>query len=130
MPQQIRIDGAAKPTWPPAPAESTADLTAGDAALPAPDASAFEPDSGVAEDRGDVHWPDQPPPVAAKVAKDRDDSDTTRSGRRGHGRAAHVEHIEHAHRQMRGRPTAQTPDLTSRIKSVAALFSPSQEHMH
>jgi peptidoglycan-N-acetylglucosamine deacetylase len=129
MPEQIKIDGAAKPTWPP---ESTADLTAGDAALPAPDASSFEPDSGVAEDRGDVHWPDQPP-ITAKVANDRDDSDTKRSGRRGHGRAAHVEHvehIEHAHRQMRGRPTAQTPDLTSRIKSVAALFSPAQEHTH
>jgi peptidoglycan/xylan/chitin deacetylase (PgdA/CDA1 family) len=140
-PGEIKIVTTAQPTWPAAPPESTADLTVGDAALPAPDASAFEPESGVAEDRvGEVHWPDQPAIAASLKAASADDA-MTGSSRHSHsvGRGAsraqvaheqHAEPAERTRRPMRGRPTAQTSDLTSRIRSAAAWFSPAQEHVH
>ncbi|HEX4408377.1 MAG TPA: polysaccharide deacetylase family protein [Xanthobacteraceae bacterium] len=126
VPGELEIDAAAQPTWPAAPAESTADLTARDIALPAPDPSAFVPESGVVEDRGsDVHWPDQPAVAASLKAADADDEAKGSSQHgRYHGRARAEQHAEHTRRPMRGRPTAQAPDLSSRIKSVAALFSP------
>ena len=67
VPEELNIEGAAlPPAWPPALPQRADNFTPDDVALPAPDASAFEPDSGVSEDNADVHWPAQPeavPPV-------------------------------------------------------------------
>ena len=64
VPEELNIDGGAlPPAWPPALPQRADNFTPDDVALPAPDASAFEPDSGVSEDNADVHWPAQPEAV-------------------------------------------------------------------
>jgi peptidoglycan/xylan/chitin deacetylase (PgdA/CDA1 family) len=98
-PAQLNIgDGidnsAAQPSWP----ETTASISGDKALLPAPDPSAFEPDSGVADGNGEVQWPEQPKlsaaPVAPAVPKFRGRRVATRAPQRttevggsaGHGR--------------------------------------------
>lgn len=124
--QQLTIGGrtaAGQPAWPQAPAESTADLTPGDVVLPAPDASDFEPESGVADNGNDVRWPDQP----AKTAVD---SERAEQGKARETRQASARHeparLAHSHRQARQRVQAQSTDVMSRIKAFATLFSPTE----
>ncbi len=115
--------GSAQPAWPQAPAESTADLTPGDVVLPAPDASDFEPESGVADSGSDVRWPDQPAKIAVNVEPE--DEPKTRDSRHAsrHHEAAHV---AHSRRQARQRAEAQPTNVMSRIKAFATLFSPTE----
>jgi peptidoglycan/xylan/chitin deacetylase (PgdA/CDA1 family) len=117
--------GPRQTAWPSAPPELTADIAPGDVVLPAPDASDFEPESGVTEASNDVKWPDQPAMIAtdserSERGKARGDTEVTGSTHR------HTPRAVHAHRQARGRAQAQATSVMSRIKSVAALFSPSE----
>ncbi len=129
--QQFAIgerSSASEPVWPQAPAESTADLTPGDVALPAPDASDFEPESGVADSGSDVRWPDQ----LAKTAADpeREDEGKARETRHASGRHEsprhEAAHVAHSRRQAHQRVQAQSTDVVSRIKAFATLFSPTE----
>ena len=70
LPDELKIGGGidnagAQPAWPQPAALSSENLKPDDVALPAPDASAFQPDSGVADDSASVQWPEQPKPVAS-----------------------------------------------------------------
>ena len=131
--QQLAIGGrigsdGGQPVWPQAPAESTADLTAGDVVLPAPDASDFEPESGVADSGGDVRWPDQPTKIAADpVREDEGKARETRHASARHESPRHeAAHVAHSRRQTRQRVQAQSTDVVSRIKAFATLFSPTE----
>jgi hypothetical protein len=66
MPDQLVIDDTpAHPAWPP----STAELNPVDAVLPAPDASAFDPDTGLTATASEARWPDRPQPMAPSAKK-------------------------------------------------------------
>ena len=124
-PEQFKIGGgidggAVQPAWP----KSIADLTPEAIALPAPDASAFQPDSGVADDGNDVQWPAQPKSAAFSAAAPK----PAPSGKKdaasiGHDRL-HLGRL-HSHQRQRIRAGADDspPNIMSRIKSFAALFS-------
>ncbi len=54
-PQELMIgEDAGRPIWP----QSHNRVPANDVTLPAPDASAFEPDAGLALDSTEVQWPE------------------------------------------------------------------------
>jgi len=73
MPDQLMVgDGSAQPMWP----QSSDNLTQDDVVLPAPDASAFAPDTGLAADAGEVQWPEQP---EAKFATSKPQQTTARA---------------------------------------------------
>jgi peptidoglycan/xylan/chitin deacetylase (PgdA/CDA1 family) len=107
MPGELAIDGGigygtAQPTWP----KSGDNLTPDDITLPAPDASAFEPDAGLAVDNSDAKWPDRPNSVEASAEMDRV---ITKPGGRHHSEAtgSHDHHRrradrDHGHRHERG----------------------------
>ncbi len=134
-PAELLVDHneAAPPVWP-----HTADELGPDAAvLPVPDAEAFEPDAGLADASAEVHWPDVPPPTLASEAaapKGRHRALAERSERRNaHG----VHAVEHARVERERRPEhprarahagtdGKRADLMTRIRAVAALFSPAQ----
>ena len=66
MPDRLVIDDTpAQPAWPP----STAELNPDDAVLPAPDASAFDPDTGLTAAAGEARWPDRPQATAPSAKK-------------------------------------------------------------
>jgi peptidoglycan/xylan/chitin deacetylase (PgdA/CDA1 family) len=135
MPELTMDEPGAKPIWP----QATEGPTADEVALPAPDASAFEPDAGLAVEAGTVQWPDQPAarmfasepeptPItrkhaargerhhhAAKAHADESHSAETERGRHDHPRA---------HRNAKVPAKGQHADLMMNIKSVAALFTP------
>jgi peptidoglycan/xylan/chitin deacetylase (PgdA/CDA1 family) len=124
--QQLAVGeptGAVEPAWPQAPAESTADLTLGDVVLPAPDASDFEPESGVADSGSDVRWPDQPAKIAVETEREE-------QGKVGETREASARHesarMAHSRRHAHQRAQAQSTDVVSRIKAFATLFSPTE----
>jgi peptidoglycan/xylan/chitin deacetylase (PgdA/CDA1 family) len=116
-------NAAARPAWPQPAAEN---LTADIAALPAPDASAFQPDS-VADDSASVQWPEQPKASAAA------DDDKPRSGKTAE-RTRHKKHdsdsAEHEgrhhrdHDRKRAGNDRHRADLVTEIKSLAALLIP------
>jgi len=135
MPEQLMIDERpAQPAWP----QSTEGPTGDGVALPAPDASAFEPDAGLNVDTAAVQWPDRP--AAGTLGSEPDPAPGARKN------AAHVERHRHAERSRsanterprrdhpRSHRNAKAPasangqhaDLMSKIKSVAALFTPAQ----
>lgn len=138
-PDALLIDyaRAAPPVWPQA-----ADALSSDAAvLPVPDAEAFEPDAGLADENGDVHWPDVPPSAFASLASQPNASKGRhrRVAERPEHRKlqkAHVVHAvehpgaekerrpEHPHGHARTGPDGRHADIVSRIRSFAALFSP------
>jgi hypothetical protein len=133
MPGDLAIDagidyGTVQPTWP----KSGDNLTPDDIALPAPDASAFEPDAGLAADGGDTKWPDRPSPAEASAEPDHTIAKPV--GRRHHEATGSNGHDRrradrsHGHRRQHARAGADDhrSDVESRIKSVAALFSPAQ----
>ena len=72
---------AAQPAWP----KSGDNLTPDDITLPAPDASAFDPDAGLAADSGEIRWPDQPeaktPSSKPELAAPRETKTAARRGR-------------------------------------------------
>lgn len=127
---------AAPPVWP----HAADDLTPDAAVLPVPDAEAFEPDAGLADASGDVHWPDVPPSTLASSAPEAAAPKGKHRGLAEHPerRKLHVVHsVEHApiererrreHSRTHARAGAdgQHADLMTRIRAVAALFSPAQ----
>jgi len=151
LPEQLKIGhgldgGAVQPAWP----KSIADFAPDDIALPAPDASAFEPDSGVAEDNGNVQWPAQPKaktasadlqeptPHGKKIAGSfrgenareraresaRESADAASSI--GHHRLRPGRHHTHSRLRARAGADAHSSDVISRIKAFATVFSPAQ----
>jgi peptidoglycan/xylan/chitin deacetylase (PgdA/CDA1 family) len=151
MPHELSIDAtdASHPAWPQAADNRTPD----EAVLPVPAAAAFEPDTGLNVDRSAVQWPVPDLPVAApepvrtahhgtragksherRIAKS---SNKSRDKAAEH-RIAHVasssEHEkvrpEHHPAHLRGHAksgaSGNRADLVSKLKSVAALFSPAQ----
>ncbi len=128
MPEDLYIDGGAlPPAWPPALPQRADNFTPDDVALPVPDASTFEPDSGVSEDTADVHWPAQPQAVPS--APDEEKS-VKSSHSRGHAHAASHEHRRaerpHGRRHQRADAGDQSTGVLSRAKAFAALFTPSE----
>jgi peptidoglycan/xylan/chitin deacetylase (PgdA/CDA1 family) len=143
IPGELTIgDNGAPPAWPEAADQSTLDTTA----LPVPDPTAFEPDAVVSSDNADVHWPEVQPSIAAILTP----KSATRHAKRGkyaqrterkeqtkeatvhastsaeHERAERHRHPEHARSRARSGAEGHRADLMSRIRAVAAIFSPAQ----
>jgi peptidoglycan/xylan/chitin deacetylase (PgdA/CDA1 family) len=124
----------APPIWPRAADALTPDA----AVLPVPDAAAFEPDAGLADAGGEVHWPDVPPSALASSAPD----NVAPRGRRRkvaertEHRKLHVMHSDDhrrvererrpEHPRSRAGADGQHADLMTRIHAGAALFTPAQ----
>ncbi len=135
LPDELKIaagigNAGTPPAWPQPVALSSENLKPDDVALPAPDASAFEPDSGVADDSANVQWPEQPKPVASS---DEDSSEKTSSIEKTSGHAHHrkrdtdsAEHEgwHHRHQRARSGGDGHKADLVTKIKSFASLFTP------
>jgi peptidoglycan/xylan/chitin deacetylase (PgdA/CDA1 family) len=133
MPDQLMIgDGPAQPMWP----QSSDNLTQDDVVLPAPDASAFAPDTGLAADAGEVQWPEQP---EAKTISSKPQQTAARakqiaipSGRQRLAVAAPInrERVRpdrfHAQQNARARAGAGGPraDAIPGLKAFAALWTP------
>jgi len=132
-PEQLNIsdgidNGAEKPTWP----ETTASITGDNAVLPAPDPLAFEPDSGVADDGGDVQWPERPKltvaPVEPSAPKFRGRRIATpvqqrrveSSGAADHGHR----HVEQPRIHAQAGTGNRRANQVGRTKAFAATFSP------
>ena len=138
IPGELTIDDndTVLPTWP----QAADDLTPDAVVLPVPDAAAFQPDAGLADDSGAVSWPDIPKSVVAMPAPD---SAAPKGGHRTlatrpERRKLHVvRSVDHEspergrrseHSRVHARAGAEGPhaDLTTRIKAFAALFPPAQ----
>jgi peptidoglycan/xylan/chitin deacetylase (PgdA/CDA1 family) len=126
--EEFNIDGAAlPPAWPPALPQRADNFTPDDVALPAPDASAFEPDSGVSEGNADVQWPAQP--EALPPAPDEKKSvNIPRSNGRKHAAVHEHRRAERPHGRSHQRAGAddQSTGVLSRVKAFASLFTPTQ----
>lgn len=124
-PEQFKIGGgidggAAQPAWP----KSIADLAPDAITLPAPDASAFEPDTDMAEDSSDVQWPAQPKAATVSVAAPMPEPrGKTNAAAIGHDRLRVGRLHSHQHQRTRADADEDTPGVVSRIKSFAAAFS-------
>jgi len=126
--EELNIDGGAlPPAWPPALPQRADNFTPDDVALPAPDASAFEPDSGVAEDNADVHWPALPE-AASPAPDEKKSANTSRSGRHAHAAIHEHRHAErpHGRRHQRADADDQSTGVLPRVKAFASLFTPTQ----
>jgi peptidoglycan/xylan/chitin deacetylase (PgdA/CDA1 family) len=129
MPDQIKIGGienAGAPAWPQPAATSLENLKPDDVALPAPDVSAYQPDSGVADDSANVQWPEQPKSIAASEEDTHSAakiSDRARHRRHG-GDSAEHEGRHRRHERVRAGGDRHRADLVTKIKSFAALFTP------
>jgi peptidoglycan/xylan/chitin deacetylase (PgdA/CDA1 family) len=136
LPGELTIDdhNAVRPIWPHA-----ADAMMPDAAvLPVPDAAAFQPDAGLADAGGDVHWPAVPamaspqPQAAVPRGKHRKLAEHREQRKLHVVRTADHHHVERERRPVHPRARAragtdgQHADLTSRIHALAALFSPAR----
>jgi hypothetical protein len=123
------IDNAAKlSAWPQPAALSSENLKPDDVVLPAPDASAFQPDSGVADDNANVQWPEQPKSVASS---EEDTHGADKSSEHARHKKHDVDSGEHEgrhHRRERSRARSggdgHRADLVSKIKSLASLLVP------
>jgi peptidoglycan/xylan/chitin deacetylase (PgdA/CDA1 family) len=134
MPGELAIDSgidsrAAQPAWP----KSSDNLTPDDITLPAPDASAFEPDAGLAVDASDAKWPDRPNSAAASAEADQTIAKPERrrrhseaTGSNGHDRRHADQSRGHRHERARAGADDHRSDVMSRLNSFAALFSPAQ----
>ena len=134
-PAELLVDHseAAAPVWP----HAADDLTPDAAVLPVPDAEAFEPDAGLADASGEVHWPDVPPPTLAAEApapKSRHRKMADRSERRkphgmhaiDHAQVERPRRSEHSRARAHAATDGKHADFMTRIRAVAALFSPAQ----
>jgi len=126
--------GHRAPHWP----QAVANGAAGDAALPVPDAAAFEPDAVTSEDVAEVHWPVQAqltPPAAAKTKGSRKHK-FARSSEKRKQRVAHDAKpgrpVEHARKDRRERTRAGVEghradsSAPSRAKAFTAVLAPAQ----
>jgi peptidoglycan/xylan/chitin deacetylase (PgdA/CDA1 family) len=124
-PDELKIgDGidsaAAQPAWPQPQSES---LKPGDVALSAPDASAFQPDSGLPDDSASVQWPEQPKTTASSDEDAHSDKSSEHGRHRKHD-ADSDEHGRHHRRHQRARSSeGHRADLVSKIKSLAGMFT-------
>jgi peptidoglycan/xylan/chitin deacetylase (PgdA/CDA1 family) len=135
LPDELKIAGVianagAQPAWPLPAALSSDNLKPDDIALPAPDASAFQPDSGVADDTATVQWPEQPKPVASS---DDDSHSAEKSAEKTSEHARHkkrdADSDEHEgrhrrHERAHASSDRHRADLVSKIKSLASLLTP------
>jgi peptidoglycan/xylan/chitin deacetylase (PgdA/CDA1 family) len=108
---------AAQPAWPQPAAEN---LTSDVAALPAPDASTFQPDSGVDDDNSDVQWPEA---AAAEQQRPRVERTSEHARHRKHDADSDEHDRHHRHHERAGRDRHHA-DLVGGIKALAALFTP------
>jgi peptidoglycan/xylan/chitin deacetylase (PgdA/CDA1 family) len=127
MPEQLKLgtgidNTGAKPAWPQPALEN---LAAEVAALPAPDATDFQPDTGVSEDAGNVQWPDLPKlATSGRAGNDEDKSErTSRHARHRKHDSDSAEHEGRHHRRARG-SDGHRADLASKLKALAGLFTP------
>lgn len=132
-PEELKIsaglNAAAKPTWPQPNMENLAPDVA---TLPAPDASDFQPDTGVGDEAANVQWPEQPKSATKSAASGDEDS-----GERTSHRVRHRKHdsdlAEHEGRhrrreRARGGSDGHRADLASKIKALAGLFTPAHSN--
>ncbi len=115
-------DPATKPAWPQPVAESPA---ADASSLPAPDASAFQPDA-IADESTNVQWPDQPETMASSdEGSHHGQKISGRTRRKNHDADsdARERHHHHHEREHAGRDRHRA-DLTSKIETFASLFTP------
>ena len=125
---ELNIDGIAMPpAWPPPLPQRADNFTPDDIALPAPDASAFEPESGVSEDNANVHWPALPE-AASPAPEEKKSTNDSRSSRRAHAAAHEHRRAEqpHGRRHQRADANDQSPGVLTRVRAFASLFTPSQ----
>ena len=142
LPDELKIAGiianaGVQPVWPPPAALASENLKPDDIALPAPDASTFQPDTGVADETGSVQWPEQPKPVASsdedgqsaekhgaeKSSSAGKTSEHTRHKKHDADSAEH-EGRHHRHERARAGSDGHHADLVSKIKSLASLLTP------
>ena len=129
MPEQLKvgssIDSATKPAW---PQPSLENLAPDVAALPAPDASDFQPDTGVTDEAGNVQWPEQPAAATNRTAASDEDKSERTSHRARHRKhdseSAEHESRHHRRERARGGSDGHHADLASKIKALAGLFTP------
>jgi|HubBroStandDraft_2_1064218.scaffolds.fasta_scaffold33011_2 peptidoglycan/xylan/chitin deacetylase (PgdA/CDA1 family) len=127
-PDELKIGGGidnagAQPAWP-QPAALSDSLKPGDVALPAPDASSFQPDSGMPDDSASVQWPEQPKATASSDEDAHGDKSSEHERHRKHD-ADSDEHGRHHRRHQRARSSeGHRADLVSNIKSLAGMFTP------
>jgi peptidoglycan/xylan/chitin deacetylase (PgdA/CDA1 family) len=136
LPDDLKIAGAidnavAPPAWPQPATLSSENLKPDDVALPAPDASTFQPDSGVADDDANVQWPEQPKSVAsseedAHAAEHRSAEKSSEHARHRRHDADSDDHEERhrRHERVRAGGGRHHADLVTEIKSFAGLFTP------
>jgi peptidoglycan/xylan/chitin deacetylase (PgdA/CDA1 family) len=120
------------PHWPPALANGATQ----DAALPVPDATAFEPDAVPSEDVADVQWPvEQVTMPAAAKSKGGRKHKLAHSSKKTKQHVAHAVKREqraerpHKDRRQRVRASAEghhADSVTSRMKAFAALSTPTR----
>ncbi|HEY1978662.1 MAG TPA: polysaccharide deacetylase family protein [Xanthobacteraceae bacterium] len=129
VPEALNIDdgSALPPAWPPALPQRADNFTPDDVALPVPDVSAFEPDSGVSEDHAEVHWPAQPeavPPAPDEKASGK----APRSSRHAHAASHERRRAERPHGRRHQRADTSDPSngVLSRVKTFASLLTPNQ----
>ncbi len=129
------IDGSGlRPTWP----QAADDRAPDDAALPVPDVAAFDPDTGLTVDSSEAQWP-RPPEVAAPAPSSQAAAPRVRKfaahrarGKRDIAGSNEHERLQPDRRHFRPRAHARSgadgdhAGLVSKIKSVAALFSPAK----
>jgi len=128
-PDEFKIGGGidnagAQPAWP-QPAAAPESLKPGDVALPAPDASSFQPDSGMPDDSASVQWPEQPKATASSDEDTHSDKSSEHGRHRKHD-ADSDEHGRHHRRHERARSSSDghRADLASKIKALAGMFTP------
>jgi len=144
IPGELMIDArdTTRPAWP----HAADDLTPDAAVLPVPDAAAFEPDAGLADDGGAVQWPNIPQSTSVPSAPDAATAKTkrTRLAERAerrklqklqkvhvarsvdHERAERGRRAEHPRARARAGAEGHHADLMTRIQTFAAQFSPAQ----
>jgi peptidoglycan/xylan/chitin deacetylase (PgdA/CDA1 family) len=119
-------DSAAQPPWP----ETSASVSVDDTVLPAPDPAAFEPDSGTADNSGDIKWPAQPETIAAPQSRSSNGKRFARgqkpevTGSLDRGRR-HIELRAQPRAHARAGGDSHRADVSAKTKSVAALYSAS-----
>jgi len=130
--------GRSAPRWPQAVAKGAAE----GAALPVPDAAAFEPDAVPSEEVADAQWPVQTQitaPAAAKSKASRKHKFAQSSGKRkqriadggnGHAQPMHARRDRHerAHTGTNGHHADSGG--TARAKAFATTFTPAQAAAH
>jgi len=129
MPAELKVgsglNASAKPVW---PQPSLENLAPDVAALPAPDASDFQPDTGVGDEAANVQWPEQPK-SATKSAASGDEDNSERTSHRARHRKHDSDSAEHEGRhhrreRARGGSDGHRADLVTKIKALAGLFTP------